>query len=240
MNYPCWVTPTDDVLAQIVLSEEEYCALTPEEPPVLTIPQQNAATDALFAAQGILSLLAGSHLHGSGRATDMYVINGSVRRVSTTFRPIREILEAEYVTDSGNTVALYDLVGQVIFFDKVSLSLGNLCGHYGGGKLRITYRYGSTMTTAARLTTIYYARQLYLSGPCGDRDLCELPERVTSVNREGISMSLIDPQTFIDKGRTGLIKVDQWLSTYLTRRGTRAPGIYSADAPPPNNIGVWC
>lgn len=241
MIYPCWAEPTDDVLAQIILSEEDYCALEPsDDPPEYTEQVRASAIESLYAAQGILSLLAGGHIHGAGTATDVYVLNGPVHRVSTTFRPIREIHSAEIISEQGSVLQTLTLgpYGQIAFVDRSLINFRSPCRDRG--MLRITYDFGSTLTIAARTTLLYYARQLFLAGPCGDRSLCELPERVTSISREGISMSLIDPQTFIDKGRTGLIRVDQWLSTYLSRKGMGRPGVFSADAPPPSNVMVRC
>jgi len=104
----------------------------------------------------------------------------------------------------------------------------------------LTYRYGSTVTRGARSTLLYYARQLYLAGPCGDVNLCQLPERVTSINREGISLTTVDPQTFLDRGLTGLIRVDEWLAGYAARKAVRPSGVYTHDSPPAVNIATWC
>jgi len=40
---------------------------------------------------------------------------------------------------------------------------------------------------------------------------CILPDRVTSITREGVSMEFIDPQEFLDKGLVGIPAVDRWL-----------------------------
>lgn len=37
---------------------------------------------------------------------------------------------------------------------------------------------------------------------------CRLPERVTNISRQGVSWTLIDPQDFLDSGRTGVYEVD--------------------------------
>ena len=41
---------------------------------------------------------------------------------------------------------------------------------------------------------------------------CRLPQRVTDITREGVSMTVLDPQDFLDEGKTGLPEVDQFLS----------------------------
>lgn len=59
---------------------------------------------------------------------------------------------------------------------------------------------------------------------------CALPSRVTSVARQGVSFTMLDPQDFLMDGRTGLYEVDLFLKsvnpTGAQRRATAwAPGI---------------
>ena len=42
---------------------------------------------------------------------------------------------------------------------------------------------------------------------------CQLPERVTTVVRQGFTMSMLDPMDFLEKGKTGLYEVDLFLGT---------------------------
>lgn len=55
-------------------------------------------------------------------------------------------------------------------------------------------------------------------------ETCALPERVTNISRQGVDMTLLDPQQFLTEGRTGLYLPDLFLSTYnpngLQRRST--------------------
>lgn len=238
MTFPCWVSPSADALAQIILNEEEYSAGA-ETPFVPTAEQEAAAIDALETAQGILSMLT-SGIHGSGTAVDEFVTTVPVRRLTTTFRPLSAV--SSIVTDDGVTAWSEDWeqIGQSIYTQgNYVLGVSRVCGPRVR-KLRLTYRYGSTVTTATRTTLLYYARQLYLAGPLGNLDECQLPERVVSINREGISMSLVDPQNFLDRGRTGVTRVDQWLASYHGRTGLRSSGVFSADCPPPLNVSVEC
>jgi hypothetical protein len=39
-----------------------------------------------------------------------------------------------------------------------------------------------------------------------------LPERVTSVSRQGASWTILDPQDFLKDGLTGIGPIDQWLA----------------------------
>lgn len=46
---------------------------------------------------------------------------------------------------------------------------------------------------------------------------CALPERITSVSRQGMSWTILDPQDFLTKGLTGISVVDHWLSIVKRR-----------------------
>lgn len=41
---------------------------------------------------------------------------------------------------------------------------------------------------------------------------CSLPERITSVNRQGVSWSIADIQAYVEKGTTGIDAVDHWIT----------------------------
>lgn len=52
-----------------------------------------------------------------------------------------------------------------------------------------------------------------------------VPDRVTSIAREGVTFTLKDPAAMIDKGASGIVTVDRWLASL--REGRRAPaGIF--------------
>lgn len=41
---------------------------------------------------------------------------------------------------------------------------------------------------------------------------CSLPDRVTTVTRQGVSWTILDPQDFLTKGLLGVGRLDQWIS----------------------------
>ena len=49
-------------------------------------------------------------------------------------------------------------------------------------------------------------------GKAAQGNPCALPERITSVTRQGVSWTVLDPQDFLDKGYTGMSRVDHWLA----------------------------
>lgn len=72
-----------------------------------------------------------------------------------------------------------------------------------------------------------------LAKSCDPSQSCRLPQRVTNLTRQGVSMTLLDPQDFLDKGRTGLYFVDLFLVSVNPRGNRRGAFIASPDYTPP-------
>jgi hypothetical protein len=60
---------------------------------------------------------------------------------------------------------------------------------------------------------------------------CRLPQRMTSLTRQGVSMSFLDPMSFFKEGRTGIYLLDLAIRTLNPNLLMRPPGVYSPDAP---------
>jgi hypothetical protein len=58
-----------------------------------------------------------------------------------------------------------------------------------------------------------------------DAEGCRLPERVTSITRQGITMAIIDPLTLFADGLTGLPEVDLWVSAMRLGVSRRPAGL---------------
>ena len=68
-----------------------------------------------------------------------------------------------------------------------------------------TWAFGRNPPVGLKFAAAVFAREIAKS--CLGLD-CALPERVTSVTREGMSYVILDSQKFIDEGRTGIYDVD--------------------------------
>jgi hypothetical protein len=95
--------------------------------------------------------------------------------------------------------------------------------------VEITYAYGVTVPVAgkmaARKLAIEFARLW-----SGDEN-CELPQRVTSVSRQGVSYTILDNQEFIDELRTGLYEIDLFLKVTNPDNARRKSKVFSVDTP---------
>jgi hypothetical protein len=93
----------------------------------------------------------------------------------------------------------------------------------------ITYSYGTPVPVAgkmaARKLAIEFARLW-----SGD-EACELPQRVTSVSRQGVSYTILDNQEFIDELRTGLYEIDLFLKVVNPDNARRKSKVFSVDTP---------
>lgn len=67
---------------------------------------------------------------------------------------------------------------------------------------------------------------------------CALPERVTNVTRQGVSVSVVAPEDFLDSGRTGIFIVDMFLESVNPHSLRRPPGIMSPDIPSSRRAGT--
>jgi hypothetical protein len=63
---------------------------------------------------------------------------------------------------------------------------------------------------------------------------CRLPARLSSITRQGVSMALIDPMDFMEKGLTGVYQVDMFLQAFNPGKQIRKPIVFSPDV---NNFG---
>lgn len=60
---------------------------------------------------------------------------------------------------------------------------------------------------------------------------CQLPQRVTSISRQGVEITALDPQTFLQDGRVGLYAVDLWLAAVNPHARAQAGRVWSPDLP---------
>lgn len=100
---------------------------------------------------------------------------------------------------------------------------------WNSSNIEVTYSYGTEPPlagkNAARLLAIELVK-LYEND-----DTCALPQRVTSVARQGVSYTILDNQDFIDELRTGLYAVDLFLKTTNPDRARAVAKVFSPDTP---------
>ena len=92
--------------------------------------------------------------------------------------------------------------------------------------IEITYSHGVEPPTlgkmAARTLAIEFAK-LWTG------DVCDLPQRVTSIARQGVSYTLLDSQEFVEDLRTGLYVVDMFLKSVNPDKARAKARVFSPD-----------
>ncbi len=99
------------------------------------------------------------------------------------------------------------------------------------GTWSITVTYGKPIPELVRLAAAEFACQLVkkaLGRPC------DLPQRIQSINRQGMSATFLDPMEFMQQGMTGIFLVDLAIKTYNPHRLYKKPTVVS-----PDSINRW-
>jgi hypothetical protein len=129
---------------------------------------------------------------------------------------------------------LRDLDGNIIEPNKYYLSdHSTILGVPGAGwspsQVEVTYTYGTPPPTAGRAAARVLATELVKLYE--DDDTCALPQRVTSISRQGVSYTLLDNQDFIDELKTGIYAIDLFLKTANPDKARARARVFSPDQP---------
>lgn len=96
-------------------------------------------------------------------------------------------------------------------------------------ELSITYSYGTPPPAAGKRAAIRLANELILAD-MGSAS-CSLPERISSVSRQGVSYTVMDPQEFISNGKVGIYEIDLFLAAVNPNKAKKRPKVFSVDRP---------
>lgn len=92
---------------------------------------------------------------------------------------------------------------------------------------QVDFTYGRKPPDAGRVAAAELAYQLALASTGADG--CQLPQRVQTITRQGISFAVLDPFDFLEAGRTGIYLVDAFLQAFNPSGARRDPAILSPD-----------
>ena len=99
----------------------------------------------------------------------------------------------------------------------------------GASCVRVAYIWGVNPPAGGRAACVRMAEQFLLAW--NNDDDCRFPTRVTNVTRQGVSWTILDPQDFLNDGRTGLYEVDLFLKTTNPDKARRPARVFSPDLP---------
>ena len=166
---------------------------------------------ATLQATWLLDSLTGYRLHGE----ECWVEDYAVHTCTITLRrqPVTEIT-------SVIRVRRCNVPGEDIpnWCHKSANQISVCCGGCGFSQfacgcddnvVRVAYEIGSNLPPGTEALTAWLAIEY---GKAAQGKPCALPDRVTSITRQGVSWTVLDPQDFLNQGRTGMARVDAWLS----------------------------
>lgn len=99
------------------------------------------------------------------------------------------------------------------------------------GTWSVTYLRGLPLPESGKLALGEFACEI--AKACLGDEECALNSRVTNITRQGVTMTMLDPLSFIEEGRTGIYLVDAWLRAVNPKGRSRSAGIYSPDVEQP-------
>ena len=185
---------------------------------------------AISEASWVLWSLTNGKFHGVQCWAEDYRVTGCTLRLRRG--PVEFVYSVETVHDCGKIVEPYTdwclesantislcchhpshSRNQALFM-PTTYSHGTYSCGCATNRVRVTYQIDNNLPPGTQGMVAYLAceRSKAAAGKA-----CSLPERVTSVTRQGVSWTLLDPQDFLAQGMTGVARLDQWLA--VAKRG---------------------
>jgi hypothetical protein len=104
------------------------------------------------------------------------------------------------------------------------------------GTWQVTYTRGEPVPSGGQVAGGTLAVELFKAS-CNDAT-CQLPRRVSSISRQGVTIALLDAFDDVTKGRTGIWLIDGWVAS-VTKSPKRSR-VYSPDTPRPGpRVQTW-
>ena len=215
----------------------------------LAQPLSVYAPDAAEAASWVLYNLSGQKYAGIGTTTEWYgydhlncwcnsslaeltlhahgifpvLRSGSPTQVRLRHKPVISI--ERVTTPEGDLTPEIDyLLANDAYLVRPNRGTWNLdCG------IEVEYTYGTLAPAMGRQAAIALGNQFVLAYEGSDN--CTLPDRVTSISRQGVSLTVLDPQDFLKDGRTGIYEVDLFLAVANPSKALKRAKVFSPDKP---------
>lgn len=191
---------------------------------------QLSTDEATTIAKGIVVTLCGSRwVSPPVRMTDRYPIPIS----GQIFLSGRPVVDVHSVSVDGTAISWQQPSNYMLTIDDPRyVRTGVCCGANITRYVDVDYTYGTDDLPPVISAAVDELAQQLLYASEGNR-ACRIPERVTSVSRQGMSWTLIDPQDFLQDGRTGIYLVDLAIKTYNPKGAKQRARIFTADMSAP-------
>lgn len=229
-----WITPSDledpvhpDAQFAINMASWVLYRLTAEKYPGVGTVTEWYGTDSATCSLSCSSYATMSPLDASGYLRHSHVLM-SQSEVSNLRLRRQPALVALAVSEGESELlsSEYTLLNRSYL---VKLPLAKRCPWDFRRGVEVTYSYGVQPPVAGQRAAAVLANE-FLKAFSGSAE-CALPDRVTSVSRQGVSYTVLDPQEFIRDGRTGIYEIDLFLQAANPARANKRPKVFSPDIP---------
>jgi hypothetical protein len=140
--------------------------------------------------------------------------------------PHPDVTAVSSVTIDGQGFAAWELDGA--WLSRVDGSGWPMCG----SRTVVVYDHGLEPPAAGKAACVELAVELGRAASDDPDQPCQLPRRLTSVSRQGLSFEQapeLDRMEFLDKGRTGIYSIDLFLAAVNPKGRAQAARVWSPD-----------
>lgn len=137
----------------------------------------------------------------------------------------RKVVEVHTLRDQNGGI----IDPSTYFLSDHSTIFGTPNAKWTAANVEVTYTYGSPPPTAGRAAARILATELVKLYE--NDDTCALPQRVTTVARQGVTYTVLDNQSFVDELKTGIYAVDLFLKTANPDKARARSRVFSPDTP---------
>lgn len=184
------------------------------------------AEAAVADATWLLWQLTENKLHGWQCWVEDYAVQRDQCRMAMEQWPVHEILSVSTIDLCAETVGSTGVGDEIDGWCYLGAGEIKICCGIGlmtvcsctPKTVRVHYRTKPNLPPGAARATLRLARE-YVKAVTGGA--CKLPERITSVTRQGVTWTILDPQDFLEKGLLGIGPVDAWIAAVRGKGGAR-------------------
>lgn len=186
----------------------------------MTITQKEATT----IAQSIVVVLCGSRVvYPSVEMIDEYPLT-QTGRINLSGRPVLEIVSVKI----DGVPEDYKPITNGFILQLLNAPYRLACEGQATKMVEVQYVYGYDVLPPVMKKAIDDLAAEIVNADSNPDD-CRFPERVTNVTRQGVSWTVIDPQDFLQDGRTGIYSVDLAIKTLNPKNARRRARVFSVD-----------
>jgi hypothetical protein len=162
---------------------------------------------------------------GFGRNSSRDFLGDGTNSMSRVRLRGRKVIEIHNLRDYNGNIIDPD----TYYLADHSTIYGSPNATWSAANVEVTYTYGSPPPASGRAAARLLATELVKLYE--DDDTCALPQRVTSVVRQGVTYTVLDNQDFVDELRTGIYAVDLFLKAVNPDKARARSRVFTPDTP---------